>query len=98
MVLQQHPQRCSDVTLGSPARKGSVNARPQNTERKTGAPGLPRCPGQYFGEQALGISQHKDYIGQGRSERHSSRPPVGLKQVSKLVLALRPRNRAVRRE
>lgn len=52
-------------------------------ERKTGAPDLPRCPGQDFGEQAPGISQHKDYVGQGRSERHSSRSPVGLKQVSK---------------
>lgn len=83
MVPQQHPQRCSDVTLGSTARKGSATVRPQNTERKMGAPDLPRCPGQDFAEQAPGISQHKDYVGQGRSERHSSRSPVGLKQVSK---------------
>lgn len=32
MVLQQHPQRCYDVTLDSPARRVSTT----NTERKGG--------------------------------------------------------------
>lgn len=83
MVLQQHPQRCSDVTLGSPARKGICNHQTPKHGEENRAPGLPRCPGQDSGQQAPGISQHKDCIGQGRSERRSSRPPVGLKQVTK---------------
>lgn len=59
----------------------SATVRPQNTEGEKGAPGIPGYPGQDFGKQAPGISQHKDHIGRGRSERHSSLPPAGLKQV-----------------
>lgn len=54
MVLQQHPQRCSDVTLGSPARKGSATIRPQNTGRKTGLRASPGALGRTLGSRLLG--------------------------------------------
>lgn len=51
VVLQQHSQRHSDVTLGSPARRVSATVRPQNTEvGKRGLQTSARCPGQDFGK------------------------------------------------
>lgn len=84
VVLQQHSQRCSDVTLSSPDRGCLQHQTPKHLQRGKQRGGVsPRCPRQDFGKQAPGISEHEDSLGQDRSERHGSHPPVRFKKMSK---------------
>lgn len=91
VVLQQHSQRCSDVTLSSPDRGCLQHQTPKHLQRgKIEGRGSPRGPRQDFGKQAPGISEHEDPLGQDRSERHGPHPPVGFKKTSKCKASAGP--------
>lgn len=91
VVLQQHSQRCSDVTLSSPDRGCLQHQTPKHLQRgKMEGRGSPGGSGQDLGKQAPGISKHEDPLGQDRSERHGSHPPVGFKKMSKCKASAGP--------
>lgn len=91
VVLQQHSQRCSDVTLSSPDRGCLQHQTPKHLQRgKMEGRGSPGGSGQDLGKQAPGISEHEDPLGQDRSERHGSHSPVGFKKMSKCKASAGP--------